>query len=186
MAWSPPLTAVVNAILNASQWNASVRDNLLETASAKASTPATNQGKFFVSTGTNTLAERLIFGNTIATSQTLGTAGSYLDLGTVGPSVIVTTGIHALVFLSASMANSALNADNFVSFAVSVGTTIAAVDATAIRTEQYAAGAGLLNRGSSTSLIGSLNAAANTFTAKYKVSAITGTFVDRHIVVMGL
>jgi len=36
MAWFTPLAGVSTATLTAAQWNASVRDNLLETAPAKA------------------------------------------------------------------------------------------------------------------------------------------------------
>lgn len=184
MAWSTPLTAVTNAILTVAQWNASVRDNLNTTPASMATAPTTDNARHYVSTGANTIAERLITVNTIATSQTLGTSGSYLDLATVGPTVVITTGIQALVMLSASIANSGAN-DNYVSFAVSVGTTVAASDTRAIRT-RGASSASILHRTSVCSLISALNSGSNTFTAKYKVSAITGTFVDRQMIVMGL
>jgi hypothetical protein len=185
MAWTTPLTAVTNAALTTNQWNASVRDNLNATAVALATAPSAGLGKWFVSTGTTALAQRDIANApVIAASQTLGTAGSYLDLATVGPTIVVTTGIQALVFVSANVANSAAT-DNFVDFAVSVGTTRAASDTTALRVRSTA-GAANFNRASCLNLITGLNAAANTFTVKYKVAAITGQFADRNLVVMGL
>src|SRR4030095_870208 len=185
MAWSTPLTAVANAALNAAQWNASVRDNLNETAVAKATTPSAGTGKWFVSESTNLIRERVIDEDTVATSQTLGTAGSYLSLATNGPILsTVTTGIAALVHVSASCANSAIT-DNFVCAEVTGATTMVAADARALRVRTHVAGAGNLSRGTATNLL-SLTAGSNTFRMLYKVTAITGTFVDRNLIVMPL
>lgn len=56
MAWTTPLTAVSGSILTAAQWNASVRDNLNETAPAK----ATTADRMFVTTGPNALQQNVI------------------------------------------------------------------------------------------------------------------------------
>src|SRR4030095_4119647 len=186
MAWSTPLTAVANAALNAAQWNASVRDNLNETAVAKATTPSAGTGKWFVSESTNLIRERVIDEDTVATSQTLGTASSYLSLATNGPILsTVTTGIAALVHVSADVANSVISTDNFVCAEVTGATTMVAADARALRTHQYVAGATRLHRRSVTNLL-SLTAGSNTFRVLYKVSAITGTFANRNLIVMPL
>ena len=55
MAWTAPMTAVANAVFTAAQFNTHVRDNLLETAPAK----ATTTGGYFVATGTNTIVQRV-------------------------------------------------------------------------------------------------------------------------------
>ena len=184
MAWTTPLTAVTNAILTTAQWNASVRDNLNITATALATTPGAGTGKWFASDATNSIKERIVQTATVAASETLGTAGSYLSITTNGPILsTVTTGIAALVIVSASCANSTANADNFACAEVTGATTMVAADARALRYEQYTLGATLLNRSSVSNLL-SLTAGANTFRVLYKVSAITGTFVDRNLIVM--
>ena len=68
MAWTTPLTAVSNTALTAAQWNASVRDNLLMTAPAL----ATTTGRHFVSTGANTIAERAISSNSVSSGSRCG------------------------------------------------------------------------------------------------------------------
>src|SRR5690242_20536503 len=98
MAWSSPLTAVTNAALTAAQWNASVRDNLLETAPAKATTPAS----FFAATGANTIAER-IPAQTVTPASETTTSTSYTNLTTTGPTVALTTGTKAFVFIGAQL-----------------------------------------------------------------------------------
>src|SRR4249919_3869016 len=101
MAWSTPLTAVANATLTAAQWNASVRDNLLATAVAL----ATTAGSHFAVTATNTLAERLTQTNTVATSETTAST-SYTALATAGPAITATTGVLAIVAVTARSENS--------------------------------------------------------------------------------
>ena len=56
MAWSAPMTAVSGSVLTAAQFNTYVRDNLNETAPAK----ATAAGQIFVSTAANAIAARLV------------------------------------------------------------------------------------------------------------------------------
>lgn len=54
MAWTSPMTAVANTEFTAVQFNTHIRDNLLETAPAK----AVNPGSYFAVSGTNSIAER--------------------------------------------------------------------------------------------------------------------------------
>jgi hypothetical protein len=179
MAWSTPLTAVSNAALTAAQWNASVRDNLLETAPAK----FTTTGQLFVSTGANAGAVRSTGGATVATSETTAST-TYADLATVGPAVTVTTGARAAVFVTASVANSTIGANTFAAYDVTGATTIGANDARAINLQPAAAnqagrfGAALFETG--------LTPGSNTFTMRYKVGSGTGTYLNRTIVVIPL
>ena len=124
MAWTAPMTAVAGNTLTAAQWNTHVRDNLLETAPAK----ATAAGRIFVTTAANAIAERVVDSETVATSQTT-TSTSYTDLATTGPAVTVTTGARALVFYGAEMENTTSTALSAASVAVSGATTDAASDA---------------------------------------------------------
>lgn len=180
MAWSTPLTAVSNATLTAAQWNASVRDNLLETAPAK----ATTAGRIFVSTGANTIAERVIdSATTSGSSTTTGTSYGGLVAGT-GPAVTVTTGTRALVYIAAFMSSNSIGQKSWIGCAVSGATTIAASDTTAVEFQVYGSNAEF--RGTGAILFKTLNAGSNTFTLQYRVSAGTTTYQDRDIIVVAL
>lgn len=187
MAWTTPLTAVANTALNASQWNASVRDNLIMTAPNLATAPTGadgDMGHWFTASAANVINQRVIAKHTVPASETLGTASSYLSLTTNGPILsTMTTGVAALVTVTASIANSAAT-DNFACAEVTGATTMVAADARALRSRSLA-GAGNLHRASVTNLL-TLTAGSNTFRILYKVAAITGTFVDRNLIVMAL
>src|SRR4030095_2231444 len=103
MAWTAPVTAVANLIFTAAQWNTGVRDNLNETAPAK----ATVAGRIIVSTAANAVAEREIVPELIDTGAETVTSPTYTDLATVGPTVVITTGGMALIWISAQVFNSA-------------------------------------------------------------------------------
>lgn len=173
------MTAVANTIFTAAQFNTHVRDNLNETAPAK----ATTSGSLFVATGTNTIAERIPSGQFTAAAETT-TSTSFVDLATVGPSVTVTTGTKAFVYLRAGMENSAANSACHMAFDISGATTSASSLNRAITTAGLGAasrmriGAGIF--------VDFLVAGSNTFTAKYSVSANTGTFVTRELSVIPL
>lgn len=175
MAWTAPMTAVANAVFTAAQFNTHVRDNLLETAPAK----ATTVNSYFVSNGANSIGERIPGHATVATSQTT-TSTTYTDLTTVGPVVNVDTGTKALVFLKASILNATSGTLTHMGFAVSGTSTIAASDAFSIdgtTTTAFRIGGAFIVTG--------LTPGTNTFTAKYRVSAATtGTFADRDLIVL--
>jgi hypothetical protein len=177
MAWSTPLTAVASATLTAAQWNSSVRDNLLETAAAK----ATTAGRIFVATGTNTLAEREIASDHISTGETT-TSTSFVDLATVGPTVTVTTGTLALVSVSCRLANSTSGISTYASAEISGATTTAAVDNTGVMNEGSASAS--IRTGSTT--LFTLTPGLNTFRMKYRVISNTGSYSTRRVVVMAL
>jgi hypothetical protein len=177
MAWTTPLTAVANAALTAAQWNLSVRDNLAETAPAK----ATTAGRIFVATGTNGIAERAISQNIVETQETT-TSTAYVDLTTAGPAVTAATGTQALMWLSAYLDSSVSTAHAAAGYAISGATTASAADEKAVRSVS-----GLM-RASALDYVTGLTAGSNTFTAKYRSSGITNTatFANRRIGVMAL
>jgi hypothetical protein len=176
MVWSTPLTAVANTPLTAAQWNASVRDNLNETAAAK----ATTAGNIFVATGANSVAEREILDNIVETSETT-TSTAYTSLATNGPLVTITTGAKALVFINASMSNSTANVGTWASWECTTS-GIAAIDSRALYLQSAAGNdmrAGVVSLNPTT-------AGSNTFRMLYRVTANTGTFVRRRLQIMAL
>lgn len=173
------MTFVAATTLTAAQMNTHVRDNLNETAPAK----ATTAGRIFVATAANAIAERAILDNIVTTSETT-TSTTYVDLTTSGPAQTLTTGTRALVIFHCFVSNSASGNTGFMSVAVSGATTVAASDNWAIQYKSTAAndGVGI----SSAHLFTSLTGGSNTFTGKYRVTAGTGTFQFRDIIVIGL
>lgn len=181
MAWSTPLTAVSNAVLTAAQWNASVRDNLLETAPAK----ATAGGKWIVSTGANTIAERTVQTVRVSAQQTTATT-TFTDLTTTGPTVgPLTTGTNAIAFISALCSNSTVTAYALAGCAVTGASTIAAVDGESLEFQAATANQGF--RGTAVChFSGSLTPGLNAFVMKYRASAGTGSWGDRALTVMAM
>jgi hypothetical protein len=179
MAWSTPLTAVASTALTAAQWNASVRDNLLETPAAKATTAGTH----FASTGANAIAERFILEAVVDTLETT-TSTAYTTLATAGPTVAnITTGQKALVWLNASMSNNTASQSSVASFAVSGATTDASADARGLYHDSPTAN---LSVRSGVCILQPLTPGVNTFTTQYRVQGGTGTFLRRRLQVMAL
>lgn len=178
MAWTTPLTAVANTKLDASQWNASVRDNLNLTGPAVASTV----GSVLVTAGANLIAARTIKWQLITDIETT-TSTSYTDLATVGPKVTVTCGPQAIVWQQCQLGNSSTT-NSLMSYAVSGATTDAADSDRAIEWDGNN-GAGQYDRWGVTTLQPT-TAGVNTFTSEYKVTGGTGTFKRRRIHVMPL
>lgn len=118
----------------------------------------------------------------VATSQTT-TSASYADLSTVGPAVTLTTGAHALVFLTCNTSNSGIAGVDCMSFTISGATTLAASDVNAV---VFTSGAANEGGGSGVIIPVAVTAGSNTFTAKYRVTAGTGTFLNRFISVIPL
>lgn len=176
MTWSAPMTAVSNTVFTAAQFNQFVRDNLNETAPAK----ATTAGSHFVTTTLNAIAERLTTADVVTTSQNT-TSTSYVDLATVGPTVTVTTGASALVMLYNANVNAAGTSSSLMSFAISGSSSVAANDNMSIGTNSTVG-----SRAGATFLVTGLTPGSNTFTAKYRVGGSTGTFVDRRLAVFPL
>lgn len=179
MAWTSPMTAIDGAVFTAAQFNTNIRDNFLETAPAK----ATTAGGYFISSGANSIIQRVTGSANVDTSQTtLSTV--FTDLGTVGPSVTVTTGTQALVVIGASLIN--LTPDNFsiMGVAVSGATTIAASDTRSLNFKQSSTDSNQAIQMSWVEMYTTLNPGVNTFTAKYRVTGDTGVFSRRRMIVI--
>jgi hypothetical protein len=172
MAWTTPLTAVSNATLTAAQWNASLRDNLLTTFTAI----ATTAGSIAVATGTNAIAERIPSAFTVPTSQTTAST-SYVDLATAGPAVTVTTGPRALIITGCELSNGTSGVSSYYGYAVSGATTVAATDTTAMKATNASGYPLAMSR----ALLQGLTPGSNTFTAKYRVDGGTGSWTNRTI-----
>lgn len=175
------MTATANSAFTAAQFNTHVRDNLLETAPAK----ATTAGRLVVTAGANSLVERVI---TQSTNNNTGTttSSSFTDLSgtTAGPSVTATTGTKALVWFSCQMQNAAAGTVTQCAVAVSGATTLSADSSIDIYSDGL--GAGQAQRSGVVHLFENLTAGSNTFMLKYRVGASTGSFYDRSIGVMAL
>lgn len=182
MAWTSPMTFAANAVLTAAQLNTHLRDNLNETAPAK----ATEAGQIFVSTGLNAIAARSPSANYVGTSETTS-GNSYGDLATVGPSVTRTTGSRAMVFFACRMWNTG-SAYTHASYEVSGATSIAASDAKsiAVRLTSGQGDGSAGGRHAGHQMETGLNPGLNTFTMKYRVSAGTGRYDERHLFVIPL
>ena len=114
------------------------------------------------------------------TASETSTSTSYTNLATAGPAVTITTGTQALVYITAqSFSTSAYAA---MSVAVSGASTAAASDAYWNLSNVVGNNLAMTR----VALITGLTAGANTFTAKYRVSAGTGTWAYREIAAHGL
>lgn len=177
MSWNAPMTFVAGQVLTADQLNRYLRDNLDECAPAKAGLP----GGYFVTTGTNQIAQRKPRKHTIlAVEQTAST--SYVDLTTVGPTISLTTGTDALVIWGAQIMSDINNVSSFVSVTVSGATSIAATTDNALRIYNQ------LNRRTQMSQFcyyDNLNPGTNVFTMKYATggAGATCTFDRRRMVI---
>jgi hypothetical protein len=177
MSYSVPFTAISSTAYTAAQHNQYVRDNILETPAAK----FTAAGQLFVATGANAGAARQPTVATVATSATTGSA-TFADLatGAIGPTVSVVTGAMALVGIYCSVFSSgAFN--SYMGIDITGATTRAVVDAMA-----FLAGTGANLRSGMTRLISGLTPGTNVFTAKYRCSSPTSTFLDRELWVLPL
>jgi hypothetical protein len=179
MAWNVPVTWVDNTAVTAAQLNAQLRDNLNETAPAK----ATTAGRHIVSTGLNTIAEREIrqaydAGAGTRTSTSFGA----LSGASAGPAVNnIVTGVLALVVVEAQLNNTNSGSSARMSYDVSGATTSAATDDRGIMLQT-----GTNDMRYSTMELQALTAGTNSFNLVYKVSSGTGNFSARTIIVIAL
>lgn len=179
MAWNTPKTWVGGEIPTAALLNAQLRDNFLETMPAK----ATQEGQIFVGNGVNQITTRIPDAARITTTQTTAST-TYADLATVGPSVTVAHGKTVIVFWSCSVSNTTLDADSYMSWAMSGSNTRAADDPFSLR--QDGVPANVTWRFGSVDINTVMTPGTTTFTAKYRVDTGTATFGDRFIGVIPL
>lgn len=175
MAWTAPMTAVAGAVFTAAQYNTFIRDNVNECPAAKALTP----GSHFATSDTNQLTERTTAEAAVETSEGT-TSTTYTDLATPGPAVTLTTGIKALVWVTADLVCGTAGQSARTTFNVSGATTVAESDALALRNVTA-----LVIRATAGPTTVALTPGSNTFTMRYRTSgASTSTYVNRRIVVM--
>lgn len=176
MAWTAFPTLTDGQILTGAHMQI-VQANFAETAPGKAS----GSGNYFSTSGANSIAERTI-GHGQDTSVDTTTSTSYGDLtGGPGPACTITTGSKAIVFLSCSQQSSTVGALTAMSCDISGATTTASTDNAAVRHTSATASA---NMTGSVVAFYTVTPGSNTFTAKYKTSAGTGTFGSRRILVL--
>lgn len=181
MAWSVPMTAVANTAFTAAQFNTFIRDNLLETAPAKATTP----GSYFVTTDTNNIEERVAQSQIISMAEST-TSTSYTDLVTFGPSLTLTTGTQALVIFGGQVGNTtSTSASARIALEISGSTSIAPTDNQAFGHVQ-SPGTSARAIGTNGYLYTTLTPGTNTFTLKYRVSSGQGLFHFRKLSVLPL
>jgi hypothetical protein len=178
MSWTVPLTAVSNAALTAAQWNASVRDNLLLTAPAL----ATTSGAYMAVSGTNVIAQRIPQTATVVTQESSAVTTFGDNLTTVGPSVTVTSGATALVSVHSRLSNASATSTTRAAYVISGATSIVA---DADRANGFMSStAGQIVNCSAVFLQTGLTNGSNTFKEQYKCDAGTGTWSSRTISVL--
>lgn len=177
MAWSAPLTAVANAAFTAAQFNASVRDDMLETAPAK----ATAAGQMFVATAANAIAARLPVASSVSVAENTAST-AYAALTTAGPAVAVTCTTFVIVAVTAKLTHNTATANGFASYAISGASTTAASDNVAL-SRQFANTTDFIRATAVTMQIG-MNPGASTFTMQYRTTAGSAGFDARHLFAM--
>lgn len=179
MAWTVPMTFTAGTALTAAQLNTHLRDNLLETATSKATTVS----QYFVATGFYSIAARKAVANHVNVAETT-TSTEYTSLATPGPSVTCETGNRAIIWISAETSNTSAAASRVVSYQISGDTTRDPLDSNSLRQDGNAAanhwGFGTAD------LVTTLTPGTNTFSLRYKTGSGTATFDRRRIVVWPL
>lgn len=156
------MTAVASAAFTAAQFNTHVRDNLNETAPAKASAA----GQIFVATGANAIAARTI-GRDIAFAVVQTTSTSYTTLAG-GPTCTVTMGAQCIVAMTAQILNTTAGLGGRVSYNISGASTFSADDDHSFGFES--GNASDISQGSYIAYHGALTAGSNTFTCVYRAT----------------
>lgn len=168
------MTATAGSVFTAADFNTYIRDNLNETAVAKASTA----GRIFVATGENSLAERAVGSDSLNSIDSITSTSYGAAPVNAGPEVTVTTGTAALVHWSARMSNDTAGQLTYMSVAIGGATTLSADDQWSQSYESSNAN-DIIRSGTSYMFTG-LTAGSNTFTAQYRVTNSTGSGDVRH------
>lgn len=173
MAWSAPMTATTGNVFTAAQFNQYIRDNLLVTEGNIAAAP----GSLLVATATNVVNYRTPDVAYLGTFEST-TSTTYTDLGTVGPTITVTTGTKALLMIGAQVANTNAGLGSRVGVDISGATTTAAADANSYYAESGNNGDGF--QGCWVTINNSLTGGSNTFKTQYRTTAGGGTSTFGH------
>ena len=171
------MTAVSGSVFTAAQFNTYVRDNLNETAPAKAAAGS----QIFVATAANAIAARTLTKANVDTAETTSSA-TPADLTTAGPAVTVTSGPKILVIVNARISSSSSSFAAFASFNISGATTFGA------DVQHSGNSAGTSSASVGGTWLMDTTAGTNTVTMKYWTSAggSTGTFANRYLIVVPL
>lgn len=182
MTWTTPKTFTSGDGLTAEDLNVYLRDNFNETAPAKAQ----QAGGFFVVSDDFQIQERRVHQQfNLHTGTTASTSyGNLTGTWGFGPEVTVNTGTTALVIMCAHFWNSTAGGTTLMSHDVSGDSTLSASDSFALLMEPAAATQSF--SGSYWVLREDLTPGTNTFTAKYRVVAGTGSFIRRRLIVIPL
>lgn len=199
MAWTSPMTWVAGSVLTAAQLNTHLRDNIMETMPAK----ATQASQYFVTSAQNRIIARLAVKNTVLNAET-SASSDYGDLATVGPSVTVTLGTSAVLFLGCQISMSGSSQTGYASVAVAAANTIGDGSVqdnssnngdNASNTLEASDSYSVVNNGNNTdslctslhmSFLDTFTPGDYTFTMKYRAVGGTVTFQRRRISVMPL
>ena len=145
---------------------------------------ATTAGGIFIATGANAVAERIITTNAVATSESTSST-SFTDLSTTGPTVTVTTGVAAIVIITAGIFSDTGDEGGYMGFDISGSSSVSASINDALTLRSPATSKGL--RASFATVVVGLTAGSNTFTSKYRTTGSgTCSFLDREMIVVPL
>lgn len=179
MAWTSPMTFTDGRPLTAAQLNTHVRDNLLETETAKAHTA----GGFYVAQAPHSVALRQPRKAFVDTAEET-TETDYTDLTTPGPKVTCITNTSALCIVGARLDNtgSPSTSSVYMSVEVSGASSLEAADARAL--VGPGGGDDLSTRSSFWMYEDDLTPGENTFVCKYRCGSGTGNFGRRRLIVI--
>jgi hypothetical protein len=174
VAWNPPAAFTNGAVLTAAQLN-QLRDSLLETAVAK----ATTAGRFLVANGLNAVVERAVVADT-ANGTAATASASYVKI--VAPTVTVATGDSAMVHWAVQTTSATAGAVGYCAIEIPTS-SITADDDNAIVFEVSAAND--VGRSGMSWHVTGLTPGNNTFNMMYKSGGgQTVTFSRRHLWVL--
>jgi hypothetical protein len=171
------MTAIAGSVFTASQFNQFVRDNLAETAPAKATSP----GSYFAVSDTNQITQRTPATATLNVSEST-TSTSFVDLTTLGPQVTVNTGSSALILITAEINNNTASQAGRIGITISGATSETPDGTTVLRQETN--GTSEFNRCTMARLHTTLTPGSNTFRMVYAATGGTASFNFRNIIVM--
>lgn len=179
MVWTAPMTFIDGNVLTASQLNTFLRDNMMETMPAL----ATTTGSHFVGTSPYKIAERFWRSDTILTSETTRST-QFTDLATIGPQVTCTTGTNAVALVSGNCGNNTINQLAIMGVEITNASAVEPVDADSLIYKACSTN-GALQAGY-VNVYHGLTPGENTFTCKYRVTSedYTATFVRRRLIVI--
>ena len=171
------MTAIAGAVFTASQFNQFVRDNLAETAPAK----ATALGSYFAVADTNKIVQRTPATSTVNVAEST-TSTAFVDLTTAGPQVTVDTGSAALILITAEINNNTASQAGRVGVAIS-GATTETVDGTYVL-RQETNGTSEFQRCTVARLHTTLTPGTNTFRMVYAATGGTASFNFRNLIIL--